>query len=231
MKKILYILFITPICLLSILTLVYLFSSDVPMFIIKNIKIVGVKQLKDADVMGRISPYIKDGVLDAQKIRDAVLSHPFVSDVRIKRVYPFSVVIDVKEKRLAGLWVDSAGNIMILDEYGEPYRGLSLGAARDMFIINTKDRGSLKDILKEINTWISEGLIKKEDISEVACRDGSITIFLVKDGIEIILGKEDLKKRLKRAMVVLEDAKKRGLLIKCIDARFEKGAIIQERQV
>ncbi len=38
-------------------------------------------------------------------------------------------------------------------------------------------------------------------------------------------------KRLKRAMVVLEDAKKRGLLIKCIDARFEKGAIIQERQV
>ncbi|HPC66354.1 MAG TPA: FtsQ-type POTRA domain-containing protein, partial [Syntrophorhabdaceae bacterium] len=94
MKKILYILFITPICLLSILTLVYLFSSDVPMFIIKNIKIVGVKQLKDADVMGRISPYIKDGVLDAQKIREAVLSHPFVSDVRIKRVYPFSVVID-----------------------------------------------------------------------------------------------------------------------------------------
>ncbi|HQE81341.1 MAG TPA: cell division protein FtsQ/DivIB, partial [Syntrophorhabdaceae bacterium] len=155
----------------------------------------------------------------------------FVSDVRIKRVYPFSVVIDIKEKRLAGLWVDSSGNVMILDEHGEPYRGLSTGAAKDMFIINTKDRNSLKDILKEINTWISEGLIKKEDISEVAFRDGSITIFLVQEGIEIVLGKEDLKKRLKRAMVVLEDAKKRGLLIKCIDARFERGAIIQERQV
>lgn len=232
MKKILFILFIIPLCLLSTLTLIYLFSSDVPLFIIKNIKITGVKQLKDSEVMGRVSPYIKDGIfIDVAKIREAVLSHPFVSDVRIKRVYPFSVVIDVEEKRLAGLWVDNGGNIRILDEYGEPYRGLSIGAVRDMFIINAKDRGSVKDVLKEINTWITEGLIKKDDISEVACRDGNITVFLVQDGIEIVLGKEDLKKRLKRAMVVLEDAKKRGLLIKCIDARFEKGAIIQERQV
>nr|MBP9561129.1 hypothetical protein [Syntrophorhabdaceae bacterium] len=66
---------------------------------------------------------------------------------------------------------------------------------------------------------------------EVVCRDKSITLFLVQDSIEIILGKEDLKKRLERAQVVLEDAKKRGLLIKCIDARFEQGAIIQERRV
>jgi hypothetical protein len=50
-----------------------------------------------------------------------------------------------------------------------------------------------------------------------------------KDGVQIVLGKEDQKARLKKAIAVLEDAKKRGLLIKCIDARFEKGAIIQER--
>jgi hypothetical protein len=31
-------------------------------------------------------------------------------------------------------------------------------------------------------------------------------------------------------MAVLEDAHKRGLVIKCIDSRFEKGAIIQERK-
>ncbi|MCX8110825.1 MAG: FtsQ-type POTRA domain-containing protein [Syntrophorhabdaceae bacterium] len=233
MKKVLFMLFITPLCVLSILTLVYLFSSDMPLFIIKNIKVRGIKQLTDNDVMSRLWPYMKDGTfnIDVTKIREAVLSHPFVSDVTIIKVYPFSVVIDVKEKRLAGLWVDNGGNIMILDENGEPFRGLSKGAVRDMFIINAKDKNIAKCMLKEINTWISEGLIKKEDISEIACRDGSITLFLVQDGIEIVLGKEDLKKRLKRAMVVLEDAKKRGLLIKCIDARFEKGAIIQERQV
>jgi cell division septal protein FtsQ len=57
-----------------------------------------------------------------------------------------------------------------------------------------------------------------------------VTIFGVEDGVEIILGKDDQEGRLKRAIAVLDDARKRGLLIKCIDARFEKGAIIQERK-
>jgi hypothetical protein len=48
--------------------------------------------------------------------------------------------------------------------------------------------------------------------------------------VEIILGKEDHKARLKKALTVLRDADKRGLVIKCIDARFERGAIIQERK-
>lgn len=233
MKRFLYILFIIPVCLLSVLTMVYLYSSNVPLFIIKNIKIKGMEQLQDSEIMGRISPFIKDSIfnIDIPKIKDVVLSHPFVKDVRIKRIFPFSIVIDVQEKKPAALWADNKGNIMILDEHGEPYRALTKGAVKDMFIINTPAKDDIRDILKEIDLWISEGLIKKDDISEVVCRDKSITLFLVQDSIEIILGKEDLKKRLERAQVVLEDAKKRGLLIKCIDARFEQGAIIQERQV
>ena len=71
---------------------------------------------------------------------------------------------------------------------------------------------------------------RKRALSEVAYNEGSITIFGYDNPVEIILGKEEQKTRLKRAIAVLEDAKKRGLLIKCIDARFEKGAIIQERK-
>jgi cell division septal protein FtsQ len=60
--------------------------------------------------------------------------------------------------------------------------------------------------------------------------EGNITLFSLNDGVEIILGKEERPERLKRAVAVLEDAKKRGLLIRCIDARFENGAIIKERK-
>jgi cell division septal protein FtsQ len=55
-------------------------------------------------------------------------------------------------------------------------------------------------------------------------------MFGFEDSVEIILGKEDHKTRLRRAMAVLKDAGKRGLVIRCIDARFEKGAIIQEKK-
>lgn len=233
MKKALYILFIFPVCVLSLLTIIYVFSSDVPMFIIKNIKINGVSQLKDSEVISRVSPFLKDSLfnIDVMKMKEAVVSHPFVREVRIKTVFPFSVVIDVKEKKPSALWVDCKGDVMTLDESGEPYKGISKGEVKGMFIINTKDKNDLKNIYKKINVWITEGIIKKENISEVVYKDGGLTLFGAEDGVEIILGKEDQKKRLKRALTVLEDAKKRGLLIKCIDARFEKGAIIQERQV
>lgn len=232
MKKILSIFFIGPICVLSIFTAIYIFSKDEPLFFIKNIRINGVSQLKDGDIMGRISPFMRESLLriDIQKMKEVITSHPFVKDVRIKRVYPFSVIIDVEEKKPSALWVSTDGNISVLDEKGEPYRGLTKGETKGMFIINAGEKADVKSLYREVNHWVADGVIKRDAISEVAYNEGSVTIFGVEDGVEIILGKEDQEGRLKRAVAVLEDAKKRGLLIKCIDARFEKGAIIQERK-
>jgi cell division protein FtsQ len=232
MKKVLYICFIIPLCILSMLTIVYIFSKDEPFFFVKNIKINGIEQLKDGDVMGRITPYLKESLIniDASKMQESIIAHPFVREVRIKRIYPFSIIVDVKEKRPSALWVNAEGEVNVLDENGEPYKKLDKSDLKGMFIINAKEITDAKSLFKEINAWFAEGVIKNDTVSEVAYKDGSITIFGMGDGVEIILGKEDQRGRLKRAVAVLEDAKKRGLLIKCIDARFEKGAIIQERK-
>jgi cell division septal protein FtsQ len=88
----------------------------------------------------------------------------------------------------------------------------------------------VKNVFNETNAFIKDGTLKKGQLSEVSYRQGDLTIFGFEDGVEIILGKEDHKARLKKALTVLRDADKRGLVIKCIDARFEKGAIIQERK-
>lgn len=232
MKRALYILFIAPLCVLSILTIVYLFSKDEPLFFLKNVRISGASQLSERDIIGKVTPYLKESLLkvDITKIKEAVTSHPFVREVRVKRVYPFSVVIDVKEKVPSALWVKNDGDVFVLDESGEPYRKIGKGDVKGLFIINTKEKADAASIFREVNAWSAEGVMKKEKLSEVAYNEGNITLFGVDDGVEIILGKEDQKKRLKRAVAVLDDAKKRGLLIKCIDARFEKGAIIQERK-
>ncbi|OPY81257.1 MAG: cell division protein FtsQ [Syntrophorhabdus sp. PtaU1.Bin058] len=232
MKRTLYILFLAPLCILSILTIAYLFSKDEPLFFLKNVKVSGVSQLSERDIMGRITPYLKDSLLriDIGKIKEAIAAHPFVREVRVKRAYPFSVVIDVKEKVPSALWVKDNGDVLVLDESGEPYRKMGKGDIKGLFIINTKDEADAASIFRQVNTWSKEGVMKKDNLSEVAYNEGNVTLFGIDDGVEIILGKEEQKKRLKRAVAVLEDAKKRGLLIKCIDARFEKGAIIQERK-
>jgi len=234
MKKSLYTLFLIPLCVISMLTIVYIFAKDEPLFFLKNIKVNGVQQLKDYDITGRAAPFLKDSLfkIDITKMKEAIISHPFVKEVRIKRVYPFSLVIDVEEKRPSALWADGEGQLHVLDENGEPFRAITKGDAKGLIVINAKEKSGAKSVYGQLNEWLREGIIKSESLSDVAYNEGNITIYGCgcDNGVEIILGKEDQKGRLKRAVAVLEDAKRRGFLIKCIDARFERGAIIKERQ-
>lgn len=233
MKKILFSLFIIPVCLLSIITFVYLFSLEESPFFIQNVKINGAEQMGEGDIMKNIKPFLKKTLIgvDVDSIKDAITAHPFIREARIKRLYPFSIIIDVKEKRPSALWVNSEGVVIVIDEQGDPYkrpaRGLDI---KDLFVINAREQSEVKSVYNEIDNWFSSGTIKRGIISEAVYDEGNITLFGLDDGLEIILGKEDRDARLKKALTVMEDARKRGILIKCIDTRFEKGAIIQERK-
>ncbi len=232
MKRGMYLLFLVPVCLLSVLTGMYLFSRTEPVFLLKNIKIKGACQLQESEILTKIYPYLKSSIFatDMGKLKEAITSHPFIKDVRVKRVFPFSILIDVKERTPSALWVGSAGDIRVLDEEGAPYRTLAKGSTKGLFVINAGEKSAATSIFREVSGWDRDGILQKDTLSEVMYREGNMTLFSLDDGVEIILGKEDQRERLKRAVAVLDDARKRGLLIKCIDARFENGAIVKERK-
>ncbi|MGD0231056.1 MAG: FtsQ-type POTRA domain-containing protein [Syntrophorhabdales bacterium] len=232
MKRTLYLLFIVPMGLLTVLTAMYLFSRTEPLFLLKNIRIKGADQLPESEILTKIYPFLKDSIFgtDMGKVKEAIISHPFVRDVRVKRVFPFSILIEVKERVPSALWVGPEGDVQMLDEDGVRYRSLRKGETRELVVISAKKESDARDMFREVSLWDRQGIIKKDDLSEVVYDEGQITLFSLNDGVEIILGKEERPERLKRAMAVLDDAKKRGLLIRCIDARFEDGAIIQERK-
>ena len=233
MKKFLYTLFLVPVCILSMLTVIYLFSKKEPLFFLQSVKINGINQLSEKEIMASISPYLAESLLkiDVVKIRDVIASHPFVREVRIKRVYPFSMVIDVDEKKPSALWADRKGDIYVLDEYGAPFRNLGKGEiGKSAYLINGGEKADAQSLFKQVLAWSEKGVLGKEKISEIAYNEGNVTVYGLSDSVEIVLGKEEQTERLKRAIAVLEDAKKRGLFIKCIDARFEQGAIIRERK-
>ena len=232
MKRLAFYLFIIPLCLLSVLSVAYLFSKNEPLFLLKNIKIRGATQLTDSEIMQRAYPFLKESIFGTQvdKVKEAVLAHPFVREVSIKRLYPFSLVIEVKEKVASALWVSPAGDIQVLDETGTAFRPLAKEDTKHLFVVHAKDQAAAKSVFNQVNAWMADKSIKKDSLSEVIDTDGSITLVYAGDGVEIILGKEDQTARLKRATAVLEDVRKRGLFIRFIDARFDKGAIIKERK-
>ncbi|MEN6616010.1 MAG: cell division protein FtsQ/DivIB, partial [Syntrophorhabdus sp.] len=122
------------------------------------------------------------------------------------------------------------GSVLVLDEEGESYRFLGKDDVKGLYIITAREKTDAKSVFNEINGLVAEGILKKGQLSEAIYRNGDLTLYGLDDGVEIVLGREDHKTRLKRALAVLKDAGKRGLVIKCIDARFEKGAIIQEKK-
>lgn len=231
MKKTAYILFLLPLSIISTLTVIYICSSGQPFFLLKNVKVKGIEQMTDGDVMGRACPFLKDGSIfgvDVEKLKTAVAKHPFVREVRVKRVFPFSLVIDVQEKKPSALWVSRDGSIQVLDEDGLPFRALMKEKTKGLVMINAPDRQEAQKAFKTLNAWAGEGIVNRSGIQEIVFNQGDVTI-MADEAVEVVLGKEDQKERLKRAFAVLEDAKKRGLLIRYIDARFEKGAIVKER--
>jgi cell division protein FtsQ len=231
MKRISLLFFVIPICALLVITGTYLFSRNEPVFLLKSIKVKGLSQLPETEILKRIYPCLKDSIFstDMNRVKEAVAAHPFVKDVRVKRVFPFSILVDIKERTPSAIWVASNGDLMILDEEGQSYRAFTKADGRGLLLISAPQKGDARSVFTQVSSWDRQGIIKKSTLSEVAYRHGSMTVFSVDDGVEIVLGKEDQGERLKRALSVLEDAKKRGLLIRCIDARFESGAIVKER--
>jgi cell division protein FtsQ len=232
MKRALYIFILVPVCVLATLVGFYLYSRTEPAFLLKNIKIQGASQFSEAELLQKVSPLLGESIFktDMEKIKAIVTSNPYVKSVRIKRAFPFSILIDVQERVPCALWVRPRGDVFVLDEQGQSYRRLKKEPTSNMFVITAKGEKDAKSIFKQVKGWVGEGIIGKNFLSEAAYADGNITLFSLDGGVEIILGKEDQTQRLTRAMAVLEDARERGLLIKCVDARFERGAIIKERK-
>jgi cell division protein FtsQ len=231
MKRIRLLSFVIPVCLLLVVTGIFLFSRKEPIFLLKSIKIKGTSQLTESEVLRRIYPILKESIfkIDMDKVRQTIANHPFVKDVRVKRVFPFSILLDIKERIPSAIWIGLKGDLNVLDEDGQSYRGLEKGDAKGLVLITAPEKGDARSIFSQVSSWDRQGIMRKEAISEIAYDKGNMTLFSLDDGIEIVLGKEDQSRRLKRALAVLEDAKKRGLIIRCIDARFESGAIVKER--
>ncbi|MCX7856781.1 MAG: FtsQ-type POTRA domain-containing protein [Deltaproteobacteria bacterium] len=231
MRKPIHLVFIMCLSFISIAIAFHLFSKKEPLFLLKGLKISGCRQCLENEIAAIITPYMGLNILsvNVEKMREEIMRHPYVRDVKIKRVYPFSLHIEIKEKIPCAIWVRNDGTLKVLDEEGRVFRDLVRSERSDMLLIHARSESEAKKILELVSRWISGGIIQRSFISELVDSENGLRI-ISSEKIEIILGKEEFENRLKKAIRIMEDAKKRGLLIRCIDARFEKGAIIRERQ-
>lgn len=231
MRKALFLAFLICVFLVFFAVTFNFFVKGEPLFLLRGVRISGCSLVSENEIMALIAPHIDTSILNVEieKIRKALIGHPCVKNVKVKRVYPFYLHIEIEERNPAALWVRPDGSLKVVDEDGYAFRDIRKNEKARLFLIHADKEKDLKEALLMIRKWISEGVATHDFLSQILFVDGNITI-LTNENVQIILGKEDFEKRLKKAKKVLEDAKKRGILVKLIDARFEKGAIVRERE-
>ena len=90
-------------------------------FDVAAVSISGRERLSEKDVLAAagVGPGQSLPFLAAREVRDRLLATPIIKTARVMKLYPNRLVIEIEERRPAGLW-QRDGNVVVVSEDGVP---------------------------------------------------------------------------------------------------------------
>jgi cell division septal protein FtsQ len=154
-------------------------------------------------------------------------SHPWIEQVRVRKVFPHKIVIQIKERNPMAIiqlgelyYIDTRGEIFTpvgdRDEYNYPY---VTGLTRRAFEKDPEEAKRLIAKALELLRFVNQGKTSLlGEISEIHMEKAfGIHCFTKAEGLEIRMGWEDFEEKLKRLPLIWSDLRKRGLSAYSID--------------
>lgn len=154
-------------------------------------------------------------------------SHPWIEQVRVRKVFPHKIVIQIKERKPMAIiqlgelyYIDTRGEIFIQvgdrDEYNYPY---VTGLTRRAFEKDPEEAERLIGKALEFLRFANQG--KASPLGEISQihmdKTFGIYCFTKVEGLEVRMGWEDFEEKLKRLPLIWSDLRKRGLSANWID--------------
>jgi cell division septal protein FtsQ len=179
-----------------------------------------------------LSLAVMDGMpnLFSVKLKEVVKrfeSHPWIEQVRVRKVFPHKIVIQIKERKPMAIiqlgelyYIDTRGEIFTpvgdRDEYNYPY---VTGLTRRAFEKDPEEGKRLIAKALELLRFVNQGkAFPLGEISEIHIEKASgIHYFTRAEGLEVRMGWEDFEEKLKRLPLIWSDLRKRGLSADSID--------------
>jgi len=154
-------------------------------------------------------------------------SHPWIEQVRVRKVFPHKIVIQLQERRPMAIlqleelyYIDTQGEIFTpvgdRDEYNYPY---VTGLTRRVFEKDPEEAKRLITKALEFLRIVSQAKVPPlGEISEVHMEKAfGIQCFTKAEGVEVKMGWEDFEEKLKRLPLIWSDLRKRGFSAVSID--------------
>ncbi len=210
---------------LFILSLFAAFFISSSFFQIKHIEVNGNQNVTREEVVKLSSVYYGENIFRINKKNSmkSIFQNPYVKLIKIRRVMPNKVIIDIVERQAAA-YVPYVGSYLNIDEEGmilevkpainKPNLPIVRGMAFETFkigeILSIKDKDQLNMMKTLIGELKNASLMGK--VSEMDIANKSEIRLLTKTGIKINVGEmADISYRISFAKSILEDVEKRSM--------------------
>lgn len=175
--------------------------------------------------------------LRLKEVTKRLESHPWVEYVGARKVFPNKILIQVKERKPIAIlqleelyYIDSKGVIFSRvgdrDRYNYPFL---TGLTRQVL---EKDSAGSKSLIAKALELLrivdQEKVPPLREISEIHMeRTFGIQCFTQEEGLEIRMGWEDFREKLKRLSLIWSDLQKRGFSASSIDCSDLKSMVVK----
>jgi cell division protein FtsQ len=209
-------------------------------FEVKKVEIEGCRKIPEKTILSlaRVEGMPNLFTLPIKEITDRVEAHPWVEVVRVRKVFPNRVLIQIEERRPMAIlqldepyYIDSKGVIFSKvgdrDEYNFPFlTGLNRGAFN-------KDPAAAKHLITNALELLRIADQKKipplEEISEIRMeKTFGIRCFTQAEGVEVRMGWDHFGEKLRRLSLIWPDLQKRGVPAASIDCSDLKRMVVKK---
>lgn len=124
-------------------------------FAINNVKVSGNAETSEIDILEKIG---LDGTtslmaLDVAATRDALKSLPWILDAEVRKIYPDTIEIKLKEKVAFGIW-QHGNELQLIERDGKPIAKLRDNKFAHLPLFVGKDAGTgAEEIMHDLDRW------------------------------------------------------------------------------
>ena len=179
-----------------------------------------------AALQAQLNDHLADSFFgaDLQRIQQEVQHHPWVSDVKVSRIWPNRLMVEASEQIFMARWqggglINNKGELVLV----EP--GQVKGFSRLPILGGLEGSAWAMSQLYRQMSW----LVERDDLIIVQLtmtHRGAVELYL-RNGIVLVLGREQVLQRLKRLMKIYHShLAAKAIAIKRIDGRYPYGVSV-----
>ncbi len=215
----------------------FLMASD--LFRVDEVTVQGNRHLRSEQVavLSDIEKGVNTFELDLDLIGRKIEENPWIQTAQVQRIFPRQVVIRVTERKPVA--IINLGYLYYLDQRGEIFKVLGAADSLDYPVVTGFDyekaqqhdseyAHDLRQIVELLDDIRQRPQFDLKQVSEVhRDKTGDLTLFTLRGGVRVKLGRGDYKKKIDRLEKIYARLKPKLKILDYIDLNVDEKVIVR----